>query len=100
MSQIRLPSDTTLKYAAKIAIKDDKPIQMDYWSSSIDKSAFIGIKQGTGDRPEDNENLLVKSNDEYTSTICKRYRSDNDFIILTENTIYIVSADIESQYVS
>jgi hypothetical protein len=98
MSQIRLPSDKTLKYAAKIAITDDKPVQMDYWSASIDKSAFIGIKKGTENQPE--ENLLVKSNEEYTSTIRKRYKSDNEFIILTENTIYIVSSDIESQYVS
>jgi hypothetical protein len=88
---VQLPSDQTLKYAAKISIIQDKPIQMDYWESSLNKTASIGIRLN-----DSNENILVKSAEEYTSTICKRYVSGSEFIILTENTIYIVSSEIES----
>ena len=34
----RLPSETTLKHACKMAIVDDRPIMMDYWTDSLEKS--------------------------------------------------------------
>lgn len=40
----RLPSDVTLKHAAKLGIVEDKPIMLDYWSVSLDKKALIGVK--------------------------------------------------------
>ena len=33
----RLPSDVTLKHAVKLSIVEDKPIMLDYWTSSLDK---------------------------------------------------------------
>ena len=89
----RLPSDVTLKHAAKLGIVEDKPIMLDYWTVSLDKKALIGIKDN-GDK------LLVKSEDEYTSSIAKFYKSSTEYIIITENSIYIVSADIESSRIS
>ena len=67
-SNYRLPSDITLKHAAKLGIVEDKPIMLDYWSVSLDKKALVGVKE-TG------EKLLVKSEDEYTSPIAKFYKS-------------------------
>ena len=61
-SNYRLPSDVTLKHASKLAIVEDKPLMMDYWTASLDKKALVGAKT-TG------EKLLVKSEDEYTSGI-------------------------------
>ena len=29
----RLPSDVTLKHAAKLSIVEDKPIMLDYWAA-------------------------------------------------------------------
>ena len=44
-SNYRLPSDITLKHAAKLAIVEDKPIMLDYWSISLDKKALVGVKE-------------------------------------------------------
>jgi hypothetical protein len=92
-SSYRLPSDVTLKHAAKLAIVEDKPIMLDYWSSSLDKKALVGVK-------ENGEKLLVRSEEEYTSTIAKFYKSGTEYIIITENSIYVVSSDIPTRKIS
>uniref|UniRef100_A0A6C0KWL6 Uncharacterized protein n=1 Tax=viral metagenome TaxID=1070528 RepID=A0A6C0KWL6_9ZZZZ len=89
----RLPSDTTLKHAAKLGIVEDKPIMLDYWSSSLDKKALIGVK-------DNGEKLLVKSEDEYTSPIAKFYKTGTEYIVITENSIYLVSSDIPTRKIS
>jgi NMD protein affecting ribosome stability and mRNA decay len=89
----RLPTDLTLKHACKLSIVEDKPVMMDYWTSSLDKKALVGAKT-TG------EKLLVKSEEEYTSSIIKFYKSAEEYIIITENSIYIVSADIPTRKIS
>jgi hypothetical protein len=89
----RLPSDVTLKHAAKLGIVDDKPIMLDYWTASLDKKALIGAR-------ENGEKLLVKSEDEYTSTIAKFYKSGTEYIVITENSIYIVSNEIPTRRIS
>ena len=91
--QHRVPDATTLQNIMKIAISEDKPIMMDYWIASLEKKALIGVR-------ENNEKLLVKSEDEYTSPISKIYKVEGEYIIVTENSIYIVSADIESSRIS
>jgi hypothetical protein len=88
-----LPSDVTLKHASKLSIVEDKPIMLDYWTSSLDKKTLIGVKE-TG------EKLLVKSEDEYTSPISKFYKSGAEYIIITENSIYLVSSDIPTKKIS
>jgi len=89
----RLPSEVTLKHAAKLAIVDDKPIMLDYWASSLDKKALVGAR-------ENGEKLLVKSEDEYTSPIAKFYKSGTEYIVITENSIYIVSNEIPTRKIS
>jgi len=89
----RLPSDVTLKHAAKLSVVEDKPIMLDYWTASLDKKALIGAK-------ENGEKLLVKSEEEYTSTIAKFYKSSTEYIIITENSIYIVSNEIPTRKIS
>ena len=89
----RLPSDVTLKHAAKLSSVEDKPIVLDYWTASLDKKALVGAK-------ESGEKLLVKSEDEYTSTIVKFYKSSTEFIVITENSVYIVSSDIPTRKIS
>lgn len=89
----RLPSDVTLKHAAKLSIVDDKPIILDYWTLSLEKKALVGAR-------DNGEKLLVKSEDEYTSTIQKFYKSGDEYIIITENSIYIVSNEIPTRKIS
>jgi hypothetical protein len=89
-SNYRLPSDVTLKHASRLAIVEDKPIMLDYWTNSLDEKALVGVKE-TG------EKLLVKTEEEYTSTIVKFYKSGGEFIVITENSIYIVSNTIPTR---
>lgn len=89
----RLPSDVTLQHASKLAIVEDKPIMLDYWTASVDKKALVGVR-------ESGEKLLVKSAEEYTSPIAKFYKSATEYIIITENSIYIVSSDIPTRKIS
>jgi hypothetical protein len=89
----RLPSDVTMKHASKLSIVEDKPIMLDYWTHSLDKKALIGAR-------DNGEKLLVKTEDEYTSTIQKFYKSGTEYIIITENSIYIVSSDIPTRKIS
>ena len=89
----RLPSDVTLQHASKLSIVEDKPIMLDYWTASVDKKALVGVR-------ESGEKLLVKSSEEYTSPIAKFYKSATEYIIITENSIYIVSSDIPTRKIS
>ncbi len=89
----RLPSDATLKHASKLSIVEDKPIMFDYWVSSLEKKALVGVK-------DSGEKLLVKSEEEYTSSIAKFYKSGTEYIVITENSIYIVSNDIPTRKIS
>ena len=89
----RLPCDATLQNATKLSIVEDKPVMFDYWTASLDKKALIGIR-------ENNEKLLVKSEEEYTSSIAKFYKSGTEYIIITENSIYIVSSEIQNRRIS
>jgi hypothetical protein len=92
-SNYRLPSDTSLQHASKLAIVEDKPIMLDYWTASVDKKALVGVR-------ESGEKLLVKSAEEYTSPIAKFYKSGTEYIIITENSIYLVSSDIPTRKIS
>ena len=89
----RLPSDTTLQHASKLAIVDDKPIMLDYWSYSLDKKALIGIR-------DNDEKLLVKNEEEYTSPVSKIYKISEEYLVVTENSIYIVSSEIPTKRIS
>ena len=89
----RLPAESTMKHATKIAIVDDYPIMMDYWTASLDGKCFIGVKAG-------DEKMLVKSEDEYTSCVQKFYKTGSEYIIITENSIYIVSSEIATRRIS
>ena len=89
----RMPSNLTLQHAVKLAIVEDKPILFDYWTSSLDKQVIIGVR-------ENQEKLLVKSEDEYTSPVSKIYKVETEYIVVTENSIYMVSADIATKRIS
>lgn len=91
----RLPHAETLSHAIKLSMKEDKPIMMDYWGHSIEKTVLIGVK-------ENKEKLLVKSEEEYTSPIANIYKVGGglDFIIITENSIYLVDAGIPTKRIS
>ena len=82
-----LPPAAVLLRAAQVAIDEDKPIYLDYFRDSLEKKCCIGV-QGT-------TKYLVKSNDEYTSTIQAVFKCESCYIVATENSLYIVDAGIQ-----
>ena len=89
----RLPDVKTLQHASKLAIVDDKPIMLDYWNDSLEKTVLIGVK-------ENNEKLLVKSEEEYTSPVVKIYKVETEYLVITENSIYIVDVNCPTKRIS
>ena len=89
----RLPENTTLQHAAKLSIVEDKPIMLDYWTNSLEKTVLIGVK-------DNKEKLLVKSEEEYTSPIAKIFKVGKEYIVMTENSIYIVDVEIPTKRIS
>ena len=92
-SDYRLPSSTTLQNATKIAITSDKPVLFDYWTSSLDKTVLIGVR-------ENSEKLLVRNEEEYTSPIISIYQVESDYLIETENSLYVVDSKIPTKKIS
>jgi len=70
---------------------EDKPIHVDYFADSTSGKAYIG------EDTETKEKMLVKSTDEFTSLIKKVYKVADDYIVMTENSIYIVSGKIKQR---
>jgi len=81
-----IPPAAVLLRAAQIAVDEDRPILLDYWTDSRDKKCCIGVK--------DDAKYLVKNESEYTSTVQNIFRIEGCYIILTENSLYVVSQDI------
>lgn len=84
----KVPSATVMAQAAKVAIEQDRPIYLDYYIDSTEKKCCIGVQGNT--------KFLVKSDTEYTSPIASimRIKEEQVYIVLTENSLYVVSADI------
>ena len=89
-----VPTATALIQAARLGIQQDKPIQLDYYVDSAQSKAFLG------EDAETKERVLIKSKEEFTSHIQKLYKVAEDYIIITENSIYIVSGAIQKRKVN
>ena len=89
-----LPAPAPLLQAAKLAIEQDRAIMLDYYRQTANATAFLG------EDPETKERILVKSKDEFTSLIKKLYKVGEDFIILTEYSLYVVSGKIQKRKVN
>jgi hypothetical protein len=80
-----LPNDKVLQQATKLSLKTKKPICFYFYIDSL--KGKISIVSDGEDR------IIFKNEDEHTSPILNTYKSENCYIIVTENTIYILSAD-------
>lgn len=89
-----IPSAATLTHAARLSIQNDKPIMLDYYVDTAIGKAFLG------EDAETKEKVLVKSKDEFTSSISKTFKVGDDFLIMTENSLYIVSGKIQKKRIS
>jgi len=93
VNKYTLPSVSALQHATRKAIVEDKPILLDYWTKSCDNSIIIGVR-------ENGEKLLVKNEEEYTSPVQKIFKVDSEYLIMTENSLYIVSASIQTKKIA
>jgi len=93
-SELNVPSDKTLLHAARIAIEQDKPIMLDYYLDTKEGRAFLG------EDATSKEKMLVRSEEEYTSLIQKIFKVKDDFIVITENSLYIVSGSIKKKSIT
>jgi len=91
-----LPTPTTLVQAAKLAIAQDKAIQLDYYVETHNQQAFL-LEDNEAPAEGEKEKVLYKNRDEFTSTIQKIYKVSTDYIVITENSIYIVSGKIQKR---
>lgn len=90
---ITLPCQEAIERALTLAVIEDVPIMMDYWVPSLDGGIIIGIR-------ENEEKLLVKSAEEYTSPIQKIYKVSNVYLIMTENSLYMIDAKCQARKIS
>lgn len=93
-AELIVPNDKTLKHAARIAIEQDKPIMLDYYTDTRNEKAFLGEDAAT------KEKMLVRSEAEYTSLIQKIFKVAEDFIVITENSIYIIAGSTKKKTIS
>ena len=91
---VDIPNEKVLTHAAKIAVERDMPILLDYYADTKSGKAFLG------EDSETKEKILVKNPDEYTSPVQKMFKAKDDYIIMTENSIYIVSGNIKKKTIS
>jgi hypothetical protein len=88
------PNEKILIHAAKLAMEQDKPIMLDYYRETFAQTAFLGEDKDTKER------MLVKNPEEYTSPVQKMLKAKDDYIIVTENSIYVVSGNIKKKEIS
>jgi len=86
-TKLNIPSDKTLQQATKLSIKLSKPMCYYFYIDSLKKKCCI-VTEG-------DDRILYKNDEEHTSPILNTYKSDNTYIIVTNHTIYLVSADTE-----
>jgi hypothetical protein len=84
-TKITIPNDNTLQQATKLSIKLCKPICFYFYIDSC--RGKINIVNNDGDK------IIYKNSEEYTSPIKNTYKVGNEYLVVTENTIYIVSCN-------
>tara|TARA_Y100000768_G_scaffold388089_1_gene382110 strand:- start:758 stop:1075 length:318 start_codon:yes stop_codon:yes gene_type:complete len=90
MSDPIIPSTKSLIQCAQMAVKLEKPICLDYYTASCKKECRIGRDGPNGAK------FLHKNEEEYTSPLESMFKVENDnnvddFLLETQNSIYIVS---------
>ncbi len=83
--KIGLPNVNTLNQAAKLSIKIAKPIDFYFYIDSCRGNAQIVNADG--------DKIIYKNNEEHTSPIKHTYKVENAYLVVTENTIYLISCD-------
>jgi hypothetical protein len=89
-----IPCNDAIMMAARLAFAGKMAIQTDYYYPTAIGQAFIG------EDVETKERALVKSRDEFTSNIKKMGKYGDDIVIMTENSVYVISGKTMKRKVS
>ena len=84
-AKVSLASAKTMEQAQKLSIKLVKPICFYFYVDSLRGKVCI---QSDGE-----DRIVFKNEDVHTSPILNTFKCETEYIIVTENTIYIISAD-------
>jgi len=87
MSNIVLPDDTTLQNCIKLSLKLHKPIDTYFYRDSLTNNVKFLTTEG--------ESYIYKNEEEHTTPISNTYTSGNCYIVVTDNTIHLVSKQIQ-----
>ena len=82
--KLSIPSAETLQQACKLSIKLQKPMCFYFYVDSLKGNICIATN--------DEEKIIFKNNDEHTSPIQNTYKVNDEYLVVTENTIYVISA--------
>ena len=74
------PCPITLRHAARLSTEQGKPVSMAYFTND----AFLGIESTSSTK------VLVNSIGDYSTQVQRMYKTPSEYIIVTENTVYIV----------
>ena len=83
-TSFQMPSAKTLHQSAKLSIEHDKPICYYFYKDSLTDNVCIATYQG--------DKIIYKNSEEHTSPIVKTFKCDSEYLVITENSIYIISA--------
>ena len=83
--KISMPSNDTLGQAAKLSIKISKHICFYFYIDSCKGNASIITAEG--------DKIIYKNNEEHTSPIKNTYKVGSEYLVVTENTIYVISCE-------
>ena len=86
-TKMTMPSTDTLLHATKLSIRYNKPICFYFYVDSLKGQVSI-ISDGK-------DKIIYKNDDEHTSPIVTPYKVGNEYIVITENTIYIISCNTQ-----
>lgn len=87
--KLSIPNADTLNQACKLSIKLQKPMCFYFYVDSLKGDICIASN--------DDDKIIYKSNEEHTSPIQNTYKVNNEYLVVTENTIYVISASTKIQ---
>tara|TARA_B100000963_G_scaffold128707_1_gene112305 strand:+ start:314 stop:595 length:282 start_codon:yes stop_codon:yes gene_type:complete len=87
--KLSIPTADTLTQACKLSIKLQKPMCFYFYVDSLKGDICIASN--------DDDKIIYKSNEEHTSPIQNTYKVNNEYLVVTENTIYVISASTKIQ---
>jgi len=85
--KLPIPCAETLQQACKLSIKLQKAIDFYFYVHSLKGNICIASN--------DDDKIIYKNNDEHTSPIQNTYKVNDEYLVVTENTIYVISSKTE-----